>query len=488
MWRFGKNPLIAWRRFRGVAQAVSKSIPQEGSIGLYYNRKHREIPHRALWRRKAGAESSWNQCKKSFEALATNLSNIQIGDRVLLIGDCDIHMVNLTLAVQKRGATLCSVPIQGLTTRVLEEYIELLRPKVIFLAKDKVRVYDPLSAEKPKKMELDLYTMIWKIFPISTAMENMPLRSRRYDFVENIILCSEAEALNQHDMVSNIKYFEVSRDQDYYESPLVHIAMHTSPASPALAIYSDSKWTTHTHNSLIRAGFQFACMFFGANERVILLPGMQSLAAGYLMMYSTMLSGGVLCFAEDQLVTAGDCWRITRSVYTHSGTCIAGTKEQWNYLLKNGDAAEKRGDPQKKWFESLKLAVVFVEELEKEGNISAEIKEAFGISRVEIIRGSPETLNFTSIGEGQSKLIENVEASVKDDNGAPLSDQSKEGWIWLRGPHVSAYYQNHIGLMQVPKDDADFIKTSYRGTIISNTDGTKTLQISSKEKMKELVL
>jgi hypothetical protein len=42
--------------------------------------------------------------------------------------------------------------------------------------------------------------------------------------------------------------------------------------------------------------------------------------------------------------------------------------------------------------------------------------------------------------------------------------------------------------MQVPKDDADFIKTSYRGTIISNTDGTKTLQISSKEKMKELVL
>eukprot|EP00667_Euglena_gracilis_P036072 EG_transcript_69383 len=98
-------------------------------------------------------------------------------------------------------------------------------------------------------------------------------------------------------MITNIKYFETPRDQDYYESPLVHIAMHIAPDFPALSVVDSAGkgagqhemhqkeselesefshrglWTTHSHTTLLNAGRLFAAKYFGKAEHVLLLPG-----------------------------------------------------------------------------------------------------------------------------------------------------------------------------------------------------------------------
>lgn len=468
---------------RGYTTSVARPLPQEASIGFHFNKRVREAPHRTLWRRKTGIEqSSWNQCKKSFEALATNFSNLEIGDRVLLIGDCDIQMVNVTLAIQKRGAHLCSVPIEGLTTKVLEQYIETLRPKMIFLNKDKVRVFDPLSKEAPLKMDLDLYGMIWKVFPVANVIEGLPLRSQRYSFVQQVVLCDQAEALNQHDMVTNIKYYETSREQDYYESPLVHLAMHTSPQSPALSLLCPvtKKWVTHTHTTLLRGGHLFGSTFFpnAGNERVVVLPGGQSSAWGYLVMYAVLARGATMCFAEDQLISAGDCRRATRSVFVHKATGVTGSKAQWVHLLKHGDAAAKKADPEKKWFETLQWAVVFLDDLEATDNIAQEIKEAFGVDKVHIVRGSTETLNFTTYDDG--KLPDQTTVSIRNDANSP--DESSENWVWINAPHATPYYYNYVGLMQSPMDSGA-VKLGLKG----KKTGEGSLQVTKRVKVPEIV-
>uniref|UniRef100_A0A7S1NRL3 AMP-dependent synthetase/ligase domain-containing protein n=1 Tax=Eutreptiella gymnastica TaxID=73025 RepID=A0A7S1NRL3_9EUGL len=458
------------------------AAPATSTVGYQYNLKLREFPHRMLWRRKNGFEnSSWNQCKKSHEALATNFSGIGIGDRVLFIGDCDAYMVNVTLAVQKRGAHMCLVPTTGLTTKKLETYIEQLRPNVIFVGKDKVSVVDPIGdAENPQKMTLDLYNMIWKIFPMSTLVDGMPLKSKRYDFVQSVVLCDQAEALNQHDMITNVKYFETPRDQDYYESPLVHIAMHLSPDFPALSIVdsSNGKWTTHSHSTLIQGGHLFASLF-GPTERILLLPGAEAQACGVLALYAALDKHAVLCYGEDQMVTRGDCKRVTRAVYNHEATTIVGTKAQWEYMLKYGDAAAKREDPEKNWFKTLKWVAVFMDDLESAGDLDARIKRAFGVSRVEIIRGSPETLNFTSHGD---KWASAISAVVKDEKDMPVKGDA-EGFVWVKGPHVSAQYYNHIGLMSAPKDPNGYVKLPYKGK--TSPSG---VNITGPSPLKELIL
>jgi hypothetical protein len=458
---------------RGLATAAAAAPIAEATVGYQYNKKLREFPHRMLWRRKTGYEnSSWKQCKKSHEALATNFTEIGVGDRVLFITDCDSFVVNVTLAVQKRGAQICLVPAQGLTTKKLETYIEQLRPSVIFLGKDKASVYDPLSeADSPQKMDLDLYNMIWKIFPISTLVDGMPLNSRRYEFVKTIVLCNQAEALNNHDMITNIKYFETPRDQDYYESPLVYIAMHMSPEFPALSIVDDSgKWTTHSHTSLIQGGYQFASTFFGPTERVLLLPGAESTAGGALTMYAAMEAHAVLCYGEDQMVTRGDCKRVTRAVHQHEATCMVGTKAQWEYLLKHGDAAEKREDPNKNWFESLKWIAVFMGDDEDAGDLAAQIKRSFAVDRVEMIRGTPETLNFTSHGDG--KLAKGLNVMIKTEKEMPVAGE-EEGNVWIQGGHVSANYWNHVGLMSASKDPNGYTQLPYTGK--KKADGGLTI-------------
>lgn len=464
--------------------AVAVKPAETTTVGFLYNHKLREFPHRALWRRKTGFEnSSWNQCKKSHEAIATNFSEIDVGDRVLLITDSDAPMVNLILAVQKRGAQVCLVPTQGLTTSKLEKYIEQLRPKVIFLGKDKAQVSDPLAADgAPAKMELDLYSMIWKIFPISTVVEGMPLTSNRYKFVKSVVLCSQAEALNHHDMITNIKFFETPRDQDYYESPLVHIAMHIAPDFPALSLVDASgKWTTHSHATLLAAGRLFASRYFGSSERVLLLPGAETLPCGVAALYAALHSHAVLCYGEDQMVSQGDCKRITRAVHQHEATCIIGNKAQWAYLLKYGDAAVKRDDHEKAWFKTLKWAAVFLDDVENADDIAAQIRTAFGIDRVELVRGLPETLNLTRDGDG--KLFEGLQAVVKGGEDLEVRDNA-EGTIWLRGPHVTANYWNHIGLMSAPKDANGYVKLPYKGK--KEAGGGYT--ITGKRPIPELVL
>lgn len=444
----------------------------------------REFPHRLLWRRKNGAEnSSWNQCKKSQDALATNFSEIAIGDRVLFITDSDSLMVNVTLAVQKRGAQICLVPAQGLTSKKLELYIEQLRPSVIFLGKDKVQVADPLAPdEAPQKMPLDLYSMIWKIFPISTLVDGLPLTSRRYPFVKSVVLCDQADALNHHDMITNIKYFETPRDQDYYESPLVHIAMHIAPEFPALSVVdAKGKWTTHSHQTLLQAGRLFAAQFLGPKEHILLLPGCETAPCGILALYAALEAHAVLCYGEDQLVTPGDCKRVTRAVHQHEATCIVGTKAQWAFLLRHGDAAVKRDDPAKAWFASLRWAAVFLDDVEDAEDIVAEIQTAFGIDRVESIRGSPETLNLTSDGSGT--LFDSLSVAIKGPDGLAVREGS-EGEVWVKGPHVSAQYWNHIGLMSGPRDDNGHVKLPYKGKMKNKRD----FVITAKQPVKELIL
>ncbi len=76
-------------------------------------------------------------------------------------------------------------------------------------------------------------------------------------------------------MITNIKYFETTRDQGYYDSPLVHIALHMSPEMPALSVLgADGKvrliiklsrihqWTVHTHATLVAGGQMFGNLTF----------------------------------------------------------------------------------------------------------------------------------------------------------------------------------------------------------------------------------
>eukprot|EP00667_Euglena_gracilis_P009742 EG_transcript_9915 len=331
-------------------------------------------------------------------------------------------------------------------------------------------------------MTLDLYSMIWKIFPISNVVEGLPLQSKRYPFVKSVVLCSQVDAINQHDMITNIKYFETPRDQDYYESPLVHIAMHIAPDFPALSVVdSAGKWTTHSHTTLLNAGRLFASKYFGKAEHVLLLPGSESTPGGILTLYAALHAHAVLCYGEDQLVTKGDCKRVTRAVHQHEATAVVGTKAQWDFLLKYGDAATKKEDATKEWFKSLKWAAVFLNDVEDAGDLASKIRSSFGIDRVECIRGSPETLNLTSDGSG--KLFDSLSVVIKDKDGVATRGDA-EGFVWIKGPHVSAQYWNHIGLMSAPKDPNGYVKLPYVGK--KKPDGGFT--ITTVQPVRELVL
>ena len=109
-------------------------------------------------------------------------------------------------------------------------------------------------------------------------------------------------------------------------------------------------------------------MRFFATERTRWSPG--AIASAYVHVVqvlrgiSAVVIGWRHCltiFAEAHATFRGTpILQVTRAVHQHEATCMVGTKAQWEYLLKHGDAAEKREDPNKNWFESLKWIAVFM--------------------------------------------------------------------------------------------------------------------------------
>lgn len=454
-------------------------------IGYYVNIQSRKMYYKDFLRMEHQAVRwAFADIRKNSEALAHGLlqTGVRPGDRVLSIQPSNCESLVLQLACAKIGALLCVVPHHDISADKLRLYLNEFQP-IHLVAREWINVKEVRKGgggEEVVERNMHFWDTIYNVIPelgLSYPGQKFQwVHSSEFFFLKKAIITDHNTNLLG---TTPLRKLLVWGPFSYYEQRLRRLSALLHPDDPVLTLQDphpameDKRHIAYTHRHCTNAGFLLAQLLeLKAETRFGVMPNHHIDPIGSILApFAALTSGAVLVHLHHDLFTDEHAINAIEKLCVEEVSTILGTKEDFDMLLKHVDNFDTDQ------YEHLKTVVLFENAAAGDGKAEGEASTishayleklcaALQLDDVLVFRGPIEAsylVSWGSLKKGPLGLVPHTEVKIVGDRGAGEAKtlaEGQRGELRLKGPHVSAGYYNHAGLLTELVDENGFVRTS----------------------------